>query len=75
MKSKPVLNEVFADNGEHSHWNLINPDTGENLWSEDPAEDFAMGHPVANKCPVCGCVLVCPWCDPFNQPLTEPIKF
>jgi hypothetical protein len=43
---KPILNEVFSDNGEHSHWNLIDPTTGENLWSEDAEEDAAIGHPV-----------------------------
>jgi len=43
---KPVVNEVFTDNGEHSHWNLIDAETGENLWSEFPEEDLARGHPV-----------------------------
>lgn len=28
---KPIINEVFADNGEHSHWELINAETGELL--------------------------------------------
>lgn len=35
---KPIINEVFADNGEHSHWELINAETGELLWSEDVEE-------------------------------------
>jgi hypothetical protein len=43
---KPVVNEVFTDNGEHSHWNLIDVETGENLWSEFPEEDLARGFPV-----------------------------
>ena len=43
---KPILTEVFTCNGEHSHWRLVDVDTGENLWSEDPEEDRAMGYPV-----------------------------
>lgn len=31
---KPILNEKFADNGEHSHWELIDANTGEVLWEE-----------------------------------------
>lgn len=59
MNKEPIVNEVFSDNGEHSHWNLIDPETGENLWSEDPEEDEATGHPVKVpdylvKCE-CGC--------------------
>lgn len=37
---KPIINEVFADNGEHSHWELINAETGELLWSEDIDDTF-----------------------------------
>ena len=40
---KPIVNEVFCDNGDHSHWNLIDVETGVNLWSEDPSEDNARG--------------------------------
>ena len=36
---KPILNEVFTDNGEHSHWNLIDGETNDIIWSEDPIED------------------------------------
>jgi hypothetical protein len=36
---KPIVSEAFADNGEHSHWRLINPETGELLWTECPEED------------------------------------
>lgn len=32
---KPIITEKFADNGEHSHWELINPNTGDVLWSEE----------------------------------------
>ncbi|MDB5200567.1 MAG: hypothetical protein JWO92_2530 [Chitinophagaceae bacterium] len=30
----PIVNEVFADNGAHSHWELVNPQNGQILWSE-----------------------------------------
>jgi hypothetical protein len=29
--NKPIVVEVFADNGEHSHWELID-DNGDVLW-------------------------------------------
>ena len=34
MKTEPRICEKFADNGEHSHWELINTDNGETLWKE-----------------------------------------
>lgn len=37
--NKPIVIEKFADNGEHSHWELIDPDTGTVLWSEDSNVD------------------------------------
>lgn len=37
--NKPKVVERFADNGEHSHWELINSDTGDVLWSEISPED------------------------------------
>lgn len=37
MKNKLV--EVFADNGEHSHWKLIEDSTGAVIWSEYPEYD------------------------------------
>ena len=37
MKEPKVI-EKFADNGEHSHWKLIDDETGEVLWSEEPKE-------------------------------------
>jgi hypothetical protein len=43
---KPEVIEVFADNGEHSHWVLIDPQEGTKLWSENPSECEAMGYPV-----------------------------
>lgn len=39
--NKPTIVEVFADDGQHSHWQLLDTDTGEALWSEDPVEDAA----------------------------------
>lgn len=45
-KAKPIVTEVYSDNGELSHYRLIDPDTGENLWSEDPDEDKTLGYPV-----------------------------
>lgn len=35
---KPILEEVFACNGEHSHWKLIDTTTGETLW-ETPEDE------------------------------------
>lgn len=37
--NKPEVVERFTDNGEHSHWELINPSTGDVLWSEVSPED------------------------------------
>lgn len=39
--NKPTIKECFADNGEHSHWELIDSDTGEVLWKE---EELPFGH-------------------------------
>lgn len=33
-QNKPVVVERFADNGEHSHWEVIAPKNGEILWTE-----------------------------------------
>lgn len=39
MKQPKVI-ERFTDNGEHSHWELINVDTGDTLWKElDPDDE------------------------------------
>lgn len=43
---EPMVQPVYADNGEHSHWCLIDKTTGDKLWSENPEECKAMGHPV-----------------------------
>lgn len=34
IMNKPIINEVFADNGEHSHWELIDSSNGDILWQE-----------------------------------------
>lgn len=31
---QPIIKGCFADNGGHSHWELINSETGEKLWTE-----------------------------------------
>lgn len=36
MKEPKVI-EMFADNGEHSHWQLVN-EAGEVVWSEESSE-------------------------------------
>ena len=50
---KPILNEKFADNGEHSHWELIDANTGEVLWGKIdavlPQADVIKSLPI-NKC-------------------------
>ena len=39
---KPLVIEKFADNGEFSHYELINTENGEILWSEDEQNNFAI---------------------------------
>ncbi len=36
---KPIVIERFADNGDHSHWELVSAQTGNNLWSEMDVDD------------------------------------
>ena len=48
-RGKPILAEAFADNGAHSHWYLIDGESGEKIWSEDPEECAARGFPVASR--------------------------
>lgn len=31
---KPTIIECFADNGEHSHWSLVDSENGNILWDE-----------------------------------------
>jgi hypothetical protein len=40
METKPIVVEAFTDNGQHSHWRLIDPETGYIIWTEDPEEDY-----------------------------------
>jgi len=35
---EPKVEERFADNGEHSHYVLVDVETGELLWSESPED-------------------------------------
>jgi len=37
---KPIVVERFSDNGEHSHYALIDSENGELLWSELPEEEI-----------------------------------
>jgi len=37
--NKPTIVEKYTDNGEHSHWQLVNSDTGTVLWEEQSPED------------------------------------
>lgn len=32
---KPIIVERFADNGAHSHWEVVDPSNGASIWSED----------------------------------------
>lgn len=43
---KPILDEQFADNGEHSHWHLIDSEEGMVLWSSFPEETIAKGQKI-----------------------------
>lgn len=36
---KPIVMEKFTNTGEHSHWELVNAQTGETLWEEDRKKD------------------------------------
>lgn len=45
QESKPIVNEVFADNGEHSHWELIDPRNGKILWVGDEPTPPVSGEP------------------------------
>lgn len=36
---KPILKECFADNGEHSHWELRSSENGELIWSEESPKE------------------------------------
>lgn len=42
---KPLVVERFADNGGHSHWDLVNVEDGNTLWTEGEPDNF---------CPDCG---------------------
>lgn len=44
LDGAPVLQEEFADNGEHSHWNLFDSGSGVLLWTEAPEEEWHKHH-------------------------------
>ena len=46
--TEPKIIEVFSDNGDFSHWHLINIENGEVLWSSFQEETLAMGQKIAN---------------------------
>lgn len=51
-KSIPVVVEVCADNGEHSHFKLIDAETGVCLWEESETahnSDYAKCHICKGK--------------------------
>jgi hypothetical protein len=48
-EEKYLLIHEYADNGEHSHYALIERQTGVKVWSEDPEECKAKGYPVNNS--------------------------
>ena len=43
---KPIVVEQYADNGEFSHWHLIDPQTGCVMWSSFPEETEAQGQKI-----------------------------
>jgi hypothetical protein len=48
---KPILIEAFADNGELSHWELIDTENGSVLWTSFPEETIAKGQSI--NCNIC----------------------
>lgn len=45
---EPKLIEQYADNGEHSHWHLID-EIGQVLWSSFPEETIAKGEKIISS--------------------------
>lgn len=43
---KPIIDEQYTDNGEFSHWHLIDQETGCVLWSSFPEETIARGQKI-----------------------------
>ena len=55
MKEPKVI-EILADNGEHSHWQLIDENC-EIIWSEKPTEvkkNAVLQHVSKSLCDYCG---------------------
>ena len=51
--NRPTIVERFADNGDHSHYALIDTETGELLWSEAPEEEI---QELIDKSPTGSCM-------------------
>ena len=47
--NKPIIKKVYTDNGDLSHYTLIDVESGEKLWSEFPEECKSMGFPVKQQ--------------------------
>lgn len=43
---KPIIIEQYSDNGQFSHWHLIDESTGSVLWSSFPEETLAKGQRI-----------------------------
>lgn len=39
LKAKSLVREVFADNGEHSHYELLDAETGKVIWAEEEKDE------------------------------------
>lgn len=46
---KPIVEIIFTDNGEISHYELIKTESGEVLWSSFPEETIAMNRKILNN--------------------------
>lgn len=49
---EPLVIDRFSDNGEHSHYELIDQDTGNVIWSEDVFDTIPTS-PIIGNCSTC----------------------
>ena len=49
LKDKPKVQEIFADNGEHSHFELFDTLTGATLWSESSVKTVKLDAVVIHR--------------------------
>lgn len=61
-----MIKEVFTDNGEHSHWILIECESGKVLWNED----INKNKPVR----VGDCIEIIPPHAKYKKPPINPFK-